>query len=306
MFYPQGGGGQASRSKGFGLPLGRMFWKFEELFCYCNKVIYYRLLKCHCSKVQIRYNDTNLLLKKVRKEMNEIKNYGGTNMNKDLKQINNSKGKSGFTLAEVLITLGIIGVVAAMTMPTLISKYKMSVLKNQFKKAYANITNAVNLVQAEYGAPILCRNAVGIGYQYDDCQMFWDEVFKKLSVIKVCDYTDESCGVQYKTRDEVLAEGGEIINDSCSYFAPFSFAPTITPKRYQLSDGSSIIQVLHDTHKSYFALDVNGAKGPNKWGYDVFYLALYANNMNDYTYIRQQVCAIKEKGGYYPYEFALK
>ena len=33
-----------------------------------------------------------------------------------------TKSKSGFTLAEVLITLGIIGVVAAMTIPTLIEK----------------------------------------------------------------------------------------------------------------------------------------------------------------------------------------
>ena len=35
-----------------------------------------------------------------------------------------TKSKSGFTLAEVLITLGIIGVVAAMTIPTLIERYK--------------------------------------------------------------------------------------------------------------------------------------------------------------------------------------
>ena len=34
------------------------------------------------------------------------------------------KNKKGFTLAEVLITLGIIGVVAAMTMPSLINNYK--------------------------------------------------------------------------------------------------------------------------------------------------------------------------------------
>ena len=40
-----------------------------------------------------------------------------------------------FTLAEVLITLGIIGVVAAMTMPVLFANYQKLVLKNQFKKA---------------------------------------------------------------------------------------------------------------------------------------------------------------------------
>ena len=36
------------------------------------------------------------------------------------------KNKNGFTLAETLITLGIIGIVAAMTIPTLINGYKAS------------------------------------------------------------------------------------------------------------------------------------------------------------------------------------
>ena len=42
--------------------------------------------------------------------------------------------KKGFTLAEVLITLGIIGVVAALTMPMLIQNYKNRVYVNQLKK----------------------------------------------------------------------------------------------------------------------------------------------------------------------------
>ena len=41
------------------------------------------------------------------------------------------KNKKGFTLAEVLITLGIIGVVVAMTMPVLISKYRERVFLTQ-------------------------------------------------------------------------------------------------------------------------------------------------------------------------------
>ena len=40
-----------------------------------------------------------------------------------------------FTLAEVLITLGIIGVVAALTIPTLIQKYEKQVYITQLKKA---------------------------------------------------------------------------------------------------------------------------------------------------------------------------
>lgn len=50
--------------------------------------------------------------------------------------------KFGFTLAEVLITLGVIGIVAAMTMPTLIQKNQNEVLKNQFKAAYSDLNQA--------------------------------------------------------------------------------------------------------------------------------------------------------------------
>ena len=46
---------------------------------------------------------------------------------------------AAFTLAEVLITLSIIGVVAAMTMPALIANHRKTVLKTQFKKAYSEL-----------------------------------------------------------------------------------------------------------------------------------------------------------------------
>ena len=45
----------------------------------------------------------------------------------------NSLSKNAFTLAEVLVTLGIIGVVAALTIPALIANYRNMVLENQFK-----------------------------------------------------------------------------------------------------------------------------------------------------------------------------
>jgi len=51
--------------------------------------------------------------------------------------------KPAFTLAEVLITLGIIGVVAAMTIPNLILNYKAHRLKSQFNKSYSTIYQVV-------------------------------------------------------------------------------------------------------------------------------------------------------------------
>ena len=48
-----------------------------------------------------------------------------------------------FTLAEVLITLAIIGVVAAMTIPTLINNYQKKQTVTQLKKAYTTLANVV-------------------------------------------------------------------------------------------------------------------------------------------------------------------
>ena len=59
--------------------------------------------------------------------------------------------KFAFTLAEVLITLGIIGVVAAMTMPTLVANYQKTVTVNRLKKAYSVMSNAFVTSQDENG-----------------------------------------------------------------------------------------------------------------------------------------------------------
>lgn len=61
--------------------------------------------------------------------------------------------KDAFTLAEVLITLGVIGIVAAMTIPSLVGKYKDKELAARAKKTYNVIGNALQLAQVEYGTP---------------------------------------------------------------------------------------------------------------------------------------------------------
>lgn len=48
------------------------------------------------------------------------------------------KNRFGFTLAEVLITLGIIGVVAAMTIPVMISSYNKHITETRLKKFYSS------------------------------------------------------------------------------------------------------------------------------------------------------------------------
>jgi len=58
--------------------------------------------------------------------------------------------KFGFTLAEVLITLGIIGVVAAMTIPTLIQNTNSVKFATQFKKDISTLSQAALMAQAQY------------------------------------------------------------------------------------------------------------------------------------------------------------
>ena len=57
--------------------------------------------------------------------------------------------KNAFTLAEVLITLGIIGVAAAMTMPSLIAEHKEKSTIARLKKVYSVLDNAYMLARNE-------------------------------------------------------------------------------------------------------------------------------------------------------------
>ncbi|MBQ8168716.1 type II secretion system protein [bacterium] len=60
--------------------------------------------------------------------------------------------KNAFTLAEVLITLAIIGVVAAMTIPTLVSNYKKQVIETRLAKFYSTVNQAIKLSETDNGS----------------------------------------------------------------------------------------------------------------------------------------------------------
>ena len=92
-----------------------------------------------------------------------------------------------FTLAEVLITLGIIGVVAAMTIPSLINSYQHKVLETQFKKAYAILYQLVLQVQNDAGMPL---NVKDYSYAYTGDKWKLYNALKPYIIANFCKNTD--------------------------------------------------------------------------------------------------------------------
>ena len=68
-----------------------------------------------------------------------------------VKQCPTRRRRVAFTLAEVLITLGIIGIVAAMTLPTLVAKYQKDVTITKLKKIYTVMNQAIKLSEVDNG-----------------------------------------------------------------------------------------------------------------------------------------------------------
>ena len=60
------------------------------------------------------------------------------------------KDKNAFTLAEVLITLGIIGIVSALTLPTLMSNCRKYVIETQLKEFYSIMNQALKRAEYDY------------------------------------------------------------------------------------------------------------------------------------------------------------
>lgn len=68
-----------------------------------------------------------------------------------IKNINSRRVLPAFTLAEILITLGVIGIVAALTIPTLIANYQKKQAINALKHSYAVVQQLFKMAEAEYG-----------------------------------------------------------------------------------------------------------------------------------------------------------
>ena len=173
------------------------------------------------------------------------------------------KGFKGFTLAEVLITLVIIGVIAAMTIPTLINKTDKQEFVSRFKKNYASFSQALNLAQAQ--------NGLLTGWDWSSRENGFDTVeniiLPHLQVAENCKYTT-NCKINYAFKKKDNTSWVDLKTNTTHYKFVLNdgtvFALNVVPSCVE--NNSRCI----DVH-----FDVNGSKGPNKWGLDIFTLEVF-------------------------------
>lgn len=179
------------------------------------------------------------------------------------------KRKLAFTLAEVLITLGIIGIVAAITIPQLINNYKAKRLRTQFLKSYSTIQQAFKEMEAddvstdpttyntlEYyktfmnylQAPMDC----GIGdNKYLPCVYMRDSSSKDYKPYKTYDGKTNASMILFDDGQIALQDGTLLLFEN--------YAPRM---------------------RVFVSVDLNGYNNkPNRWGYDLFTFQLVDNQL---------------------------
>lgn len=101
-----------------------------------------------------------------------------------------------FTLAEVLITLGIIGIVAAMTMPSLVGKYRQKTVETRLEKFYSIANQAIKLSELKNGPNeywALCTDGVQTDTSTTiDCETWYNTYLKDyLKTVRVEHFDDK-------------------------------------------------------------------------------------------------------------------
>ena len=189
------------------------------------------------------------------------------------------KRKTAFTLAEVLITLGIIGVVAALTLPSVIQSYKEKETVAKLKKTYSILNQAMANAVNEYGT--LDTWELGGGDSPEGAKLLQDRIFSpNLKIINYCEKRNSCIGdkpYKYltgtihiafpdndKRRRLVLADGTTLI-----YQTSGSICNSDTPRAWT---GCAVVTI-----------DVDGYyKGPNTFGKDTFTFNIMKNRIVPY------------------------
>lgn len=179
------------------------------------------------------------------------------------------KNHCAFTLAEVLITLGIIGVVAALTIPTLMTRTQDLEYKSALKKVYSSLSQTYLKLSGDNGGAF-----TGATSTCSDSDCFRNLFKNNMNVISTCDAGNVQ-GVCFPNDSSIKFLNGNAI-------VPWATASVASSSGMILSDGTSVILQLDSPtcnsnsynprtdYCGWITVDVNGLKAPNTWGRDIY------------------------------------
>jgi len=165
----------------------------------------------------------------------------------------------------VLITLAIIGIIAAITIPSIVANHQKRTLETQFAKAYRTLQQAVNLAVAEHG-DIISWDWEGLPGDIQKRDEFTKKYFVPyLNVGKFCP-TDKSVKGCFLDKNYTFIDGG-----ASNYNYERYNHPSVL-----LADGISITFSFEDStdRDIVFVTDINGHKKPHTFGRDLFAIVI--------------------------------
>lgn len=178
------------------------------------------------------------------------------------------ESKIAFTLAEVLITLGIIGVVAAMTIPSLIQSYKEKATVTAVKQSYSIFAQALKMVTIDN--PDLSALTDSSLSAKENSQIMFKEISKHIKKVKSCDVDKKCMGNTY-----YLNLNNEKVSNWDTYNNLVTGVLANGTSFWILSLPASISG--EETYAGQIGIDINGNKRPNKFGVDFFWFTFNKN-----------------------------
>lgn len=170
-----------------------------------------------------------------------------------------------FTLAEILLVLLIIGIVASLVIPALIHDTQNAELKTALKTFYGSFSNATKLIANDNGGSVK-----GV---FTDGNVMRDLYAKKMNIIKKCNSNETPGNCWHKSiQGLVLSYNGTVRSDYNNPFPAFilsSGAMFIVKGTMPNCDGQ-YSGLTTPVSCALIRVDINGFKGPNRFGYDVF------------------------------------
>ena len=183
---------------------------------------------------------------------------------------------NGFTLAEVLITLGIIGVVAAMTMPTLVEKHKEQVTVAKVIKFYSVVNQAILLAINDNG--YLDEWDVPDGMTKNSAEKLMGYIKPYLSISKDCGIASGCLGYTDGVNNLIGGKGNNYDTDTAYYKIILNDGSYIWLRSSISSYCKSTDVGIEDTCGLIFT-DINGGNPPNTVGKDIFNFYIIKNGL---------------------------